>query len=78
LCVGLAPDREQRDVELGNEADDVEPETDPGADGAEHGRKRQVVGVRPFMAQALRKRMCAKQMLPQVKKLDSRRWTAAR
>ena len=42
--VGLASDREQRDVELGNEAEDVEPETDPGADGAEHGRERQVVG----------------------------------
>lgn len=43
-CVGRTTDGEQRDVELGNEAENVEHETDPGPDRAEHGSEREVVG----------------------------------
>jgi len=42
--IGGTADREERDVELGDEAEDVERETDPGPDCAEHGSEREVVG----------------------------------
>ena len=43
-CIGRAADREERDVELGDEAENVERETDPGPDGTEHGSEGEVVG----------------------------------
>jgi len=44
-CLGiwLASNRPQSDVELGDEAEDVERETDPRSGGTEHGSERQVV-----------------------------------
>ena len=44
LNVWLTADREECDVELGNETKNVEAETDPGADDAEHCCEGQVVG----------------------------------